>query len=354
MARRPRFVLSIDGGGIRGVIPARVLAALEDRVGAPLHTRFDLVIGTSTGGIIAAGLTVPTASGKPKSASALEKLYTDNGAAIFPDTIYQKLRSLLSKFEWPLYDPAPLEKVIGSVVGRKASLKTALTRLVLTAYDIERRQAVFMSNVEPDEPDFLVADALRATSAAPTYFSPALVKSRDPEELLALIDGGVFANDPAMAGYVEVQKLRRKKVWSDGDTVVVSFGTGQANRAYPYNRAKNWGLLDWISPGEGTPIISILMQGQASTASYQLNSVLNGGDAKIDRKTHSTVLAGGGRWESLGYYRFDGPLVGEASDDLDDASSGNIKRLKNVADRIIDDNRAALDALAARLTPRED
>ena len=163
-------------------------------------------------------------------------------------------------------------------------------------------------------------------------FEPARVKRRITlpgggirEENQTLIDGGVFANDPAMAAFTEATK----QGIAPDDICMVSIGTGYQNRPYTFADAKNWGPLSWISPSRGSPIISILMQGQASSTSYQLDKLLN---AKS-------------KWR---YFRFDAELsVG--NDELDDASASNILALKTVARQIIEENEAMLDEIAERL-----
>ena len=338
-----KFILSIDGGGIRGVIPAMVLVELKTRLQArnkkkPLSYYFDLIAGTSTGGIIAAGLCAPSVSDANKPAAEPEDLlalYEDKGNEIFNRNIFGRIRkSIFDFFDDPRslsqekYDSEALVSLLIEQVGN-ATLKQALTDVVITAYDIEARKAVFMSNTKdragkPSD-DFYFWQAARATSAAPTYFEPARVQNLTRQTLLTLVDGGVFANDPAMAAYVEA----RKQGWKPKDITVVSIGTGYANRPFRFEDARSWGPLGWINPAQGAPIISIMMQGQASTASYQANALLN---------------------DELGtrYYRVDGEL-NQASDEMDDASSSNIAKLKLDARTIINAHSDKLDAIVGLL-----
>ena len=336
MAKK-HFILSIDGGGIRGLIPAMVLAELEKRLakaGKPtqLAGHFDMIAGTSTGGIIAAGLTCPktkTSKTPVCTAADLVDFYAKEGDDIFDQSFFAKLRGIFNPaglFD-ERYDAGPLEKALKARLGN-LMVSNALTTVVMTAYDITLRAAVFITNgVNKDKKpsdDFLFWEAARATSAAPTYFEPALITNFTQKRSDALIDGGVFANDPALAAVVEA----KKQGWAEDDLVIVSLGTGEHNRSYAYADAKNWGAFSWISPGNGSPILSILMQGQVSTVSYQMRSIF--GTPK-------------GR-----YFRIDGKLM-NASDDLDDASPENIKRLKVEAGNIITANAASLDAIVAAL-----
>jgi patatin-like phospholipase/acyl hydrolase len=330
-----RFILSIDGGGIRGLIPAIVLAEIEKRLasagkGKPLAQHFDMIAGTSTGGIIAAGLACP--KGKTKSTPActakdLVKLYEEEGKDIFPNSVFSRLRAALfnpgALFE-ERYDVRPLEEKLQARLGDR-SVSEAITLVVLTGYDITQRKAVFITNGvgSDDEPsdDYLFWQAARATSAAPTYFEPALIFNFTKMQNEALIDGGVFANDPTLAAVIEA----KKQGWDEGDMRILSLGTGQNNRPYTFAETRHWGALAWISPARGAPIISILMQGQASTVSYQMERLFG-----------------------VRYTRIDGPLD-VASDDLDDASASNIADLRTQAEKFIETHSEKIDAFLEML-----
>jgi patatin-like phospholipase/acyl hydrolase len=333
--QKQRFILSVDGGGIRGLIPAVMLKNLESQLQArgltkPLCHYFDLMVGTSTGGIIVAGLSAPHFQDSTKPATNpddLIALYEDHGAEIFDKGWTTKIRSFFTHS----YGEKALEKLLKERLGPVSRLSEALTKVTLTAYDIERRRSVFMSNCKgAEETDFLFWQAARGTSAAPTFFKPALVtafKDKQKTEQMALIDGGVFANDPVMAAYVEAIKLG----WNDDKLCVLSLGTGQQNRVFPFEDAKGWGALDWISPSKGSPIISILMQGQASTAAYQAKQILM---QSIPPLHH--------------YLRLDGELKGDAqrkvpNDDLDDTRPDNLMALREMAERLIREKQDQID-----------
>src|SRR4051812_35242238 len=164
-------ILSIDGGGIRGIIPAMMLARIEERTGMPTHQLFDLVAGTSTGGIIALGLTKANeAGGNQFAASDLIELFERDGPTIFPHGLFSRLRGL-DGWTDERYDAIGIEQVLKRLAG-DARLKDALTKVLVTSYDIERRDAIFFKSWRAkDDPafDFAIRDVARATSAAPTY-----------------------------------------------------------------------------------------------------------------------------------------------------------------------------------------
>ena len=325
-----KTVLSIDGGGIRGLIPAVVLRELERALaerGLPtaLERHFDLICGTSTGGIIAAGLTTPHPEGGDRAAlnaADLVALYKEDGGAIFATSWW---RRLTSTFRAAAYDPAPLEAMLQARLGGETYLSRARTSVALTAYDIEERRAVFMTNTPGDREDYPVWAAARATSAAPTYFPPANVTLRRDGEPArrTLVDGGVYVNDPVFSAFVEA----RKHGFPATDVHIVSLGTGYETRPYRYEEVRNWGLVDWLKPSNATPILSIMMHGQASSASYQARQLLN---------TQA---------EAPRYTRLDMRLTEPAKDDLDDTSPENLAALEDLAHRHLESEagRAAFD-----------
>ena len=167
-------VLSIDGGGIRGVIPAVLLKHIEEKVGKRVADIFDLIVGTSTGGILAAGLTVPKRDGTPKfSAEDMLALYADRGREIFDRSFWRGITSAGGALD-EQYDHKPLEKILKEYLG-DSTLKDCIVPIVLTSYDIEKRQPYFFKTRrarEKKDRNHYLRDAARATSAAPTYFEP--------------------------------------------------------------------------------------------------------------------------------------------------------------------------------------
>lgn len=351
-----KFILSIDGGGIRGVIPAVVLTVLVKKLAArnktlPLHRYFHLIAGTSTGAIIAAGLTCPR-PGHPKEPAAdpqtLLALYKDKGPKIFDIGLFRKMANFGGLFE-ERYSAAALEKILTDMLGKTSEIKDALAKVLITAYDIHARRAVFMTNADKDHERFYFWQAVRGSSAAPTYFEPGLVEdltrtAHGQTPMLPLIDGGVFANDPAMAAYVEGSKLGWRE--NGDEMVILSLGTGSANRKIPYQQAKSWGAGGWINPANDTPLISVLMQGQSSTASYQLNKLLNREPPSFAEGATVVTLA---NRKGLNYFRLDAPLVG-VNDALDDATPGNIADLEKFGRTLAEKHDLALEEIADRIT----
>ena len=318
MSQRTR-ILSIDGGGIRGMIPAIVLAELEKRAGKPVAELFDLVVGTSTGGILACGLTVPGSAGRPRyAANELIALYEQHGPHIFSRTLLKRVRSLEGIID-ERYPTAPLEEVLRRYFGN-TRLREAMTRVLVTAYEIERRSPWFFRSERAQADaayDFPMVKVARATSAAPTYFEPAkLAVPGSPSDYFALVDGGVFANNPGMCGWAEARALGLPE-----DTVVLSLGTGSLIRRIPYDDAKDWGLIQWARP-----ILNVVFDGSSDTVDYQLGQVL-----------------GEGR-----HFRLQTTLE-TASDDMDDVSADNLRDLRLEGENLVQRESAQLDQVLALL-----
>ena len=190
----PYRILSIDGGGIRGLIPAVVLDRVEQRVGRPIADCFDLIAGTSTGGIIAVALTRAGEDGRPRwSAAEVIELYESQGPRIFDRSLFQALSSGFG-IEDEKYPRANLEAALDHYLG-DARLRDALTDLLIAAYETEQRFPFFFKRRRAREDpayDFPIADVAYATSAAPTYFEPLKLET-DTVDHFSLIDGGVYA-----------------------------------------------------------------------------------------------------------------------------------------------------------------
>jgi patatin-like phospholipase/acyl hydrolase len=313
-------ILSIDGGGIRGVIPAMVLAEIEQRTQRPIAELFHLIAGTSTGGILALGLTVPGPDGKPKySASDLVGLYEAQGPRIFSRSVWHRIRSVGNVAD-EKYPAKGIEEVLQEYFGT-IRLKEALTEVLITSYEIERRRPFFFRSQrarKDKDYDYEMTHVARATSAAPTYFEP-LKEPLEENNCYALVDGGVYANNPAMCALVDVLSDQLGGV-SLGDCLMVSLGTGQLTRSFFYDQAKDWGLIQWARP-----VMQILFDGVSETVDYQMKQLLR------ER-----------------YYRFQTRLdIG--NDDMDDASKTNLRALRLLAEDMIRQNDTTLEALCAEL-----
>lgn len=296
-------ILSIDGGGIRGIIPALLLAEIERVTNKKIYELFDFFAGTSTGGILTLLLNRPN----PISASELVGLYDGNdGKEIFKKNFLTPLNYI---FKGPKYSENGIDSVLSAKL-EDFCLKDALKPVLITSYETESRNATFFCNYDIRYQNLHLKDIAEATSAAPTYFEPKNIQNYG-----TFIDGGIAANNPAMCAYVEVLKLLRKQ-GIDPDSkkiMIVSLGTGTATNSYCYNEMKHWTPIDWIKG----PLISSIFDANSNTVEYQLKQIL-----KPDC-----------------YYRFQLQLPNEkGADALDNTDDKNLDRLKNLTTSYINND----------------
>jgi patatin-like phospholipase/acyl hydrolase len=300
-------VLSIDGGGIRGLIPALVLTEIEKRSGKQIYELFDLIAGTSTGGILACALCAPA----PLPAEQLVALYEDEGPTIFDRSIWQRIRSAEGLLD-EKYDAGALDRALERFLSDKRLAETR-PDLLVPAYNMgDPGPYFFKSRKARDEgEDFPLSQVARATAAAPTYFEPYELSGE------ALVDGGVFAANPAMCAFAEVMRFQ-----PSADVFLLSLGTGQRTRKRSFDQIHDWGLIEWAKP-----ILDVVFDGVSDAVDYQLQHALDAGH----------------------YWRLQVELD-LASDDLDDASEANLRELRAQAERLIADRTADIDAAIAAVT----
>jgi hypothetical protein len=354
--RSDRFrILTIDGGGIRGLIPALVLAELERRleteVGGPrpISDCFHLLAGTSTGGLIALGLAAPDpdARGRPRlRAEDLVRLYREDGPRIFKRGL---LRRLLSLDGWlaPKYSADALARSLAKRLG-EARLRDALRDVLVTSYDMGDREPHFFKRwraAESEERNPPLVEAGLATAAAPTYFPSHGIDDR------ALVDGGVFASNPTVAAIVEALKRRDEPAdLRPHEMLVVSLGTGVREAGFEQRQVKGWGKIGWIRPSRGeAPLLGAVLDGQSDAADHWAHMVLNheSGDPP---PAADEVGAAGPRYFRV-QMRLDRALA------LDDASPGALDGLQSAADELIarsDDQLTEIVRRLARVDPLPD
>jgi len=234
-ATRAKRILSIDGGGIRGIIPATTLVALERQVGKPIRECFDYLAGTSTGALICAAAAV----GIP--ATRILDIYTTRGSEIFtpPEALADVKRLALGY----MYDPANIRKVLVSEFGTAAdwTMNDSPVRLLLTAKGIDTHPWYFVKNNARNSQltgELGLVDCAVASASAPTYFSP-WTMTVDGHRLV-MVDGGVgVTGNPVYQACVEAFYYDD---FTPEETRVVSLGTG----FFPTGNRVPSGLLGWL------------------------------------------------------------------------------------------------------------
>ena len=315
-----RRILSLDGGGIRGLVSCLWLAGVEDaltRTGKPgVLKSFDLLAGSSTGAIVACGLAI----GLPPQ--QLAELYREQRHEIFPGMagrLWSRAGRLFTQgVSAPRYDGKGLEKVLKKVFGA-ATLGQAKKPLLVTSYDTISRTPIVFKSFKAEHADLPMWEVCRASSAAPTYFPahPMTVEGRRR----ALIDGGVVANNPTACAIAEALR-KDARVDSAQDLVVLSVGSGERSRPIDLKSAQEWGALEWA-----IPIIDVLFDGSTDAVDYIAQHLV--GD---------------------GYFRLQAELL-TGLDDLDDVSATNVAALETMAkDYLLQaDTRNKLATLMTRL-----
>lgn len=305
MAMRDKVrILSIDGGGIRGVIPAQVLLHMEKRIQeakgpeARLVDYIDMIVGTSTGAILGALLLVPDENGRPKytTQDALD-FYVKHGETIFNNSIKRKWM-LKRLFKASKFGAKNLEKLFDEKLG-SIKLSELLKPCIITSYNLTHRDALFFNSREKNTGagDFLLKDVLRSTSAAPTYFDPAHIFSigGTRKGKMVNVDGGVFANNPSMCAYAEGRKTHfpnwqdkedpNKKFPTAKNMLLLSLGTGGGRPELGYTSdAHKWGMLDWAKK---TP--EIMMDGGLDMVNHQVALLFDSLGTENDRKNFKRV-----------------------------------------------------------------
>lgn len=285
-----RFILAIDGGGMRGIVPATILANISHQLEAqgskiPLYAYFDLIAGTSTGGLLALGLSIPAPKsnlpgdgkeaipvyediigrrffgGKPKQRflgtippsidmTALEQLYFERGSSIFPKSQSRRFGQIFID----KYDEEPLEHFLFELFG-DTPLREANVPTLIVAYDNDEGQPFYLTSY--DSGSFRYWEAGRATSAAPTFFKPAVLYDREQHKTVSLIDGGVIANNPSLFAYQEAKKLYPEATHFH----ILSLSTASVNYTFKTNGSST-GVIGWIDPTKGAPIQKIYANAQ--------------------------------------------------------------------------------------------
>lgn len=337
----PRFrILSVDGGGIRGLISVLTIAEIEKRLGERVGKEvrmadyFHLFAGTSTGGLIALALTSP----KRVSAAELASFYTEDGPRIFHRGLGQELGSLWG-LSGPKYSLAPLREAVERRLGT-SKISEATRDLLVTSYDMTHSEPYFFKRwraLERPERNFPIAEAALATSAAPTYFPSHGLKGR------ALVDGGVFAANPSVAAIAEAlgRQSDEPARLSPDDLFLVSIGTGEFETGFSQREVSKWGKLGWVTGGEEPPILGAMLGGASDGADYWSHMLLN--HAPGEAVPTPDELGAGPR-----YYRLQVKLPGPIA--MDDASRETLTvRLPDAAKRLLTRRRPQVDEIVAKL-----
>ncbi|KAJ8619046.1 hypothetical protein MRB53_015232 [Persea americana] len=325
-------VLSIDGGGLRGLIPGTILAFLESKLqeldgkDVRIVDYFDVIAGTSTGGLVTTMLTAPDENNRPMfAAKDINQFYLENGPKIFPQKgsgVLSSIRGLFGAISGPKYNGKYLHSKVRQLLG-DLKIQDTLTDILIPTFDIKLLQPTIFSTYEArinETKNGLLSDVCISTSAAPTYLPAHYFETKDSEgnvRSFNLIDGGVAANNPTLLAmsHITRQIHLKSKNYSSIESIncrkllVISLGTGAPKQEQKYStkEASKWGVLGWLYNGGNTPLIdsfsqgstdlvdihaSVLFQAHHSEKNYLRiqDDTLVGNTSSVDNSTRENLL----------------------------------------------------------------
>uniref|UniRef100_A0A5B7BX65 Patatin n=1 Tax=Davidia involucrata TaxID=16924 RepID=A0A5B7BX65_DAVIN len=336
-------VLSIDGGGIRGIIPGTLLAHLESKLqkldgpSARIADYFDVVAGTSTGGLVTTMLAAPNKDNRPiYAAKDINSFYLDHGPKIFPQSsrnnFMDKVSGLFGAVTGPKYDGKYLRSLIRQLLG-DITIKQTLTDVIIPTFDIKHLQPIIFSTDDAKvnvSKNALLSDICISTSAAPTFLPAHYFETKDAEgktRSFDLIDGGVAANNPTLMAishiskeilmgnfqFVDIEPMDSKRM------LVLSLGTGAAKQEEKYSAAtaSKWGLLNWVYDNGATPLLDIYGDASSDMVDIHVSTLFQ---ALHSQKNYLRIQ--------------DDTLTGEASS-VDIATNENMQRLVQIGEELL-------------------
>jgi patatin-like phospholipase/acyl hydrolase len=308
-------ILTIDGGGVRGIIPAVVLGEIERRTGRHPSELFDVIAGTSTGSLLAMSMVISGENGRPKyQAASSADAYEAFAPKIFPRERWLQIRGLVHE----KYSAAGLEAALQEFLG-EARFSQALAHCLVPTYDLLSEDIHVFDSAQctlDTGDDILMRHVVRGATAAPTYFDPFVIGPPISDHKRVLVDGGLYANNPSMLALTLVARH-----YADSDVLVVSLGTGRAPAEAVSEDGQDWGLARWAKP-----LLHIVSNGTNKVIDLELQHFLG----------------------SERYFRFQADLPEEC--DLDDASAARFQDLRRLGEDLVTKMSSHLDKVCSQLT----
>lgn len=359
-------VLSIDGGGVKGIIPGTILAFLESRLqdldgpNARIADYFDIVAGTSTGGLIGTMLTAPNKDGRPMyAAKDINNFYFEHCPKIFPQlsrcgNFPRSIISSLSKWVRPMYDGKYIRSLTKEIL-EDITIKDTLTNLIIPTFDIKRLQPVIFSSNDALQvkkgalKNARLADICVGTSAAPTYLPAHHFVTKDSTTgdtcSFDLIDGGVAANDPTLVAISHIlnEILKHNAEFDDikpidsRQMLVLSLGTGEAKRAMYYcaRNASKWGRLKWAYNGGRAPMLDVFLDASSDMVDFHVSAFFQSSNCKAN------------------YLRIQDDTLSIDAAKVDNSTGENMKRLEEIGMKLLKEAVSRVDLDTGRFRKSE-
>jgi len=333
-----KIILALDGGGIRGIVPATILDYLEKKINQIKGTKtikigsyMDLIGGTSTGSIVGSLMLLPCEENSSVPKYTMEKIsemYIEMGPDVFKSNLRHNIKTLWGLFG-PKFPASNIEPELLQMLGHN-KLKDLVRPCLFNSYDIDKRRANIYTNQDDGQKysDYYVKDVVRGSTSIPAYFPPAYFNVGVEEN--TLVDGGVFANNPAMVSYIEAIKMSGNKKGRNksphNNILVISLGTGMSKRkSFPYMKSKKWGMARWVFP-----ILDVLLSGSSEVVDYEMKKLFEAYGSPEN------------------YIRINPPLR-YSTEPATNASKENITNLLKDSAAYIEENQKFLDDLAQRI-----
>ncbi len=305
----PYLILSMDGGGIRGMLPIQILSHIEEELGCKIGEVFDCIAGTSIGGILALSLAAPDPRNpsKPKfSAKELAAFIEKEGPVVFEKTTLQSIKSL-EGIRTPKYLNENLKKLLQTQFG-DTTIEESVTDILIPSYDLVKGKTIlfFHFNGEKSNNPYLMRDVGIATAAAPIYFPSHSVQD------LNLVDGGLSANNPSLLAYIKAAG----HIDPNRDIFILSIGTGEMKiKAINAAESEHYGMIQWLPM-----IFDVIFKTTQEMLTLQFKLL------KHVAKVPLTVV------------RIQPTLKRASQEQLDNATPENIASLKKIATKYFEEN----------------
>ena len=328
-----KIILSIDGGGIRGIIPAAILDYLEKKIQEiqndpriRIGNLVDFVAGTSTGSILGSLMLLPCSKSvhpTPKYAmQEIIELYVKYGPQIFYRNLWHSIKTLGGIFG-SKYPSSNIENPLIQM-SNHYKMKDLIKPCLFTGYDINKRQINIYTNQDKNDKysNYYIKDIIRGSSSIPGYFSPAYF--REGLDTHTVIDGGIFANNPSVIAFLEFSKINPDI--NPNNILMISLGTGKSkNMNFSYETTKKWGITLWIYP-----IIDIILSGSSEIADYEMKKLFDTNERPDN-------------------YKRINPILNYSASTIIDSSRKNMINLLKDAKTYIEENKILLNTLAREI-----